>query len=115
MSQLTRDFPGIIEYYDDEGFSHPTHIDDDAGFRYLANIYDRVEPSEEFGTPEETRDDGRAYAAWNLIYAGYCGFGQREEARRWLKDENCLYELNARHNDEFRKGFYTVIDKFLAL
>ena len=99
---LTCDFPDII---DDK---------DDAGFCYIANILEHADGDGRFGAPDESRADGMIYASWRLMDAYYRGGDMRKEARSHLAKDAKRY-LHARHNDEFCRGHYDVIDKFLTL
>ena len=100
---LTYDFPDIIEDMDD------------AGFRYAAEIYSRDYFGYEshYGTTEENQEDGMVYAAWCLLDAYYNGDCIRSEARYYLTKTGMAI-MRAGHGNEFRRGFYTVIDKVLA-
>ena len=100
---LIRDFPDIIEDANDAGFCYAAETYSSVGLGYESH----------YDTPEENRVDGMVYAAFCLLDAYYNGDGIRAEARYYLT-KNSLSSMRAEHGDEFRRGFYSVIDRVLT-
>lgn len=105
MSTITIDFPDIRE-------------SDSAAYAYLANVYDSTCAHNQaaWRSPDETRMDGVAYAAWYLMDEYYTRgeSAMLKEAHRLLTKHDRV-GLHSEHNSEFCTGFYTVVDSLISL